>query len=312
VLREFRPDLVYTPWAYPDGWAAVRLAHEAGLPVVLKVIGSDFLLLSKHPKRQRGTLEALRLADFVVAVSCDLAEQLVESGVDPRKISVIYDGVDPAVFYPGPKAEARSRLGLSVEMPTVLFVGNLVPVKGIDILLEACAQLGKQEVRFQCLLVGEGQLRPQLERQARRCGLAERVRFVGSVANDALPDWYRASDVVALPSYSEGVPNVLLEAAACGTPFVASHVGGIPEIAHLGVSRLVPPNNPGLLAETLASVLAGHISHPCGEAFKPRTRADSADELIELFTSVLQRHRERTLSANLGTKESEIPATDEN
>ncbi|HEV3447060.1 MAG TPA: glycosyltransferase, partial [Gemmataceae bacterium] len=247
-LREFRPELVYAPWAYPDGWAAVRLGQEAGLPVVLKVLGSDFLLLSEHPEKRGGTLQALRQADAVIAVSRDLANRMASNGVDSHKIDVIYDGIDQSLFHPGPKAEARIRLGLPGGLPTLLFVGNLVAVKAIDILIEACARLSNRVAKFQCLLIGEGPLRPQLERQARRCGLAERVRFVGPVANDSLPDWYRAADVLVLPSHSEGVPNVLLEAAACGTPWVASRVGGVPEIAHLGVTRLVLPGDPDLLA----------------------------------------------------------------
>jgi glycosyltransferase involved in cell wall biosynthesis len=290
LVREFAPELIYAPWAYPDGWAAVRLGREKGLPVVIKVVGSDFLMLSTHPEKQHGTLEALRGADAIVAVSRDLANRMAAHGIDAQKISIVYDGVDTTLFRPGSKSEARARLGMPDGLPTLLFVGNLVPVKAIDNLIDACALLANRGLQFHCLLVGEGPLRHRLEQQARRRGLAERIRFVGPVANDLLPDWYRAADVLVLPSHSEGVPNVLLEAAACGTPFVASRVGGIPEIAHLGVCRLVPPASPDLLADSVASILEGPRDRPAVESARPRSRAESADELIEVFEGVLARH----------------------
>jgi glycosyltransferase involved in cell wall biosynthesis len=294
ALADFRPELVYAPWAYPDGWAAVQLGHRAGLPVVLKVVGSDVLLLSKYPRRERGTLEALRQADAVIAVSRDLAERLTDYGIDPRKVHVVYDGVDPTLFHPGPRAEARSRIDLPGNEPLLLFVGNLVPVKGLDILIEACGRLADRGAAFTCLLVGQGPLQPQIERQARRRGLEGRVRFMGSVPNDRLPDWYRAASVVVLSSHSEGVPNVLLEAAACGTPFVASRVGGIPEIAHLGPSRLVPPGDPGLLAEAVAAFFAGEAAQSVNSTVSVRSRAESAVALIGVFEQILVSHREGT------------------
>jgi glycosyltransferase involved in cell wall biosynthesis len=284
--------LIYAPWAYPDGWAAVHLGHRAGLPVVLKVVGSDILLLSKYPRRERGTLDALRQADAVIAVSRDLAERLAGYGIDPDKVHVVYDGVDKTLFHPGPRFEARSRIGLPGDEPLLLFVGNLVPVKGLDILIEACGQLADRGTAFTCLLVGEGSLRTQLERQARLRGLEERVRFMGSVPNDRLPDWYRAASVVLLSSHSEGVPNVLLEAAACGTPFVASRVGGIPEIAHLGPSRLVPPGDPHLLAEAIGAFIAGKTVPSSKITVSVRSRAESAVELIDVFEETLRLQRE--------------------
>ena len=112
-VAEFRPDLVYAPWAYPDGWAAVRLARRAGLPVVVQVLGSDVLLLTKQRARRRLTFDALRAADGVVAVSRDLADRVIDDGVEPDRVRVIYDGVDPARFHPGPRLDARRRVGLA-------------------------------------------------------------------------------------------------------------------------------------------------------------------------------------------------------
>src|SRR5262249_60620041 len=161
---------------------------------------------------------------------------------------VIHNGVDSVLFHPGSREQARQDLGLHQSAPIVLFIGNLVPVKALEVLIAAASRLVQTGLRFQCLLIGQGPLREQLERQVSQLGLAETVRFLGSKPHADLPPWYRAADLVVLPSRSEGVPNVLLEAAACGTPFVASRVGGIPEIAHLGLSQLVPSGDVDALA----------------------------------------------------------------
>jgi glycosyltransferase involved in cell wall biosynthesis len=255
AVCEFRPTVLYACWAYPDGWAAVELGRRTGLPVVVKVHGSDLLVLADQRGRRRGTRRALSGAAMVVAVSRDLRQRAIELGADPRRARVIYSGVDSSRFYPGPAAEARARLGIEPGAPVVLFVGNLVAVKGVVVLVEACARLARDGARFRAVLVGDGPMRPRLADQIRRLGLADWVLLYGAVPHLDLPDWFRAAAVCVLPSHSEGVPNVLLEAAACGAPFVASRVGGIPEIAHLGRSQLVPPGNADALARAVRRVL---------------------------------------------------------
>jgi glycosyltransferase involved in cell wall biosynthesis len=279
ALAEFRPDLVFAPWAYPDGWAAVELGHRAGLPVVVKLHGSDIHGLAVHPRRLRGTREALLRADGIVSVSRDLAARAVGLGVEPGRVRVVYDGVDSRVFHPGPSADARDRLGLDRADPVVLFVGNLVPVKGLDVLIGACARLASWGVHFTCLLIGQGPLRRSLGRRIARLGLDDRVRLMGPYPHDRLGDWYRAADLFVLPSRSEGVPVVLLEAAACGKPFVASRTGGIPEVAHLTPSLLVEPGDPDALALALRDGLAGRFP-PTSPPAAPRgpAKAESGME----------------------------------
>ena len=284
ALAEFRPTLLFAPWAYPDGWAAVKLGRRAGIPVVIQCHGSDVLLSDRFPSRRKRTVEAVTAADGVVAVSRDIAEHLTAMGVAPERLRVIYDGVDPAKFYPGSKSEARDRVGLTGADPVVLFVGNLVPVKAVDVLLMACSLLVRNHFAFRLIAIGEGPLRPKLEAQTAALGLSDRVRFLGSVPHETLPDWFRASDLFVLPSHSEGVPTVLLEASACGTPWVASRVGGIPEIERTGRSKLVTPNAP----VELAAAIRGHLSAPAsvGAPPPPRPVQAAVRELIAFFESM--------------------------
>ncbi len=281
ALAEFKPDIIYAPWAYPDGWAAVRLGRRAGLPVVIQCHGSDVLKLDHFPSRKRRTTEAVTAADGVIAVSEDIARNLIAMGVAADRVRIVYDGVDPSKFYPAPKDRARSEVGLTGTEPHLLFVGNLLPVKAVDVLLTACGQLLQDNFEFRLSIIGDGPLRKKLEGMVDTLGLKERVLFVGSVPHERLPNWFQAVDLFVLPSHSEGVPTVLLEASACRTPWVASRVGGIPEIEHVGLSMLVPPNSPTELARAIRT----RLTTPIPEGYKPdsRTAEAAAEETIEFI-----------------------------
>ncbi|MEL1263981.1 glycosyltransferase [Pseudoxanthomonas putridarboris] len=288
AVEEFGPDLVFSPWAYPDGWAAVRLAHRHGLPAVIQVHGSDVRQLDQFGAREGGTREAIVQADGVVAVSSELAQRVVALGAAQDKVRVIIDGVDKQVFRPGPKEDARRRLGLDPRRRHLLFIGNLLDVKGVDILLHACRVLKGQRGDWQLHLVGDGKRRGALARLAESLDIHEQVVFHGSLPHHTLPTWLQAADLFVLPSRSEGIPNVLLEASACGTPYVASAVGGIPEIAALGASRLVPPEQPAMLAEAIAAMLS---APPATPATGPRDREQAVEALSSFLDETLQRHR---------------------
>lgn len=286
AVREFRPDVLFSLWAYPDGWAAVRLARRAGLPLAIKVHGSDVLLADHYRGRAANTAEALRAADAVIAVSYHLADHVREQGVDPARIHVVDSGVNAELFCPGPRDAARARLGLD-DTPLVLFVGNLVPVKGLDTLLAACAKLRDAGETFRCTLVGQGPLRESLEAEIAARGLGDQVKLIGPRPLEELPHWYRAANVLALPSYSEGIPNVILEARACDIPVVASRVGGIPEI--LPAENTVNSGDPTALAEALRAVLRGVGQMP--EGYRPGTWRDSAATLAGVLESIVTRRK---------------------
>ena len=282
AARDFAPDVVFAPWAYPDGWAAVRLARRAGLPAVVQVHGSDVKLLDRSPARRRRTAEALAGADAVVAVSRDLRDRVVALGVPADRVAVVYDGVDVEVFRPGDQSAARAAAAYPGGWPTepvLLFVGNLVSVKGIDVLLRALALVPPARL----VVVGAGPERARLARQAAALGLSDRVAFLGPLPQAALPNWYRAADLFVLPSRSEGVPNVLLEAGACGTPWVASRVGGVPETPGHASRRLVAPDRPEELAAAIREALAAGRPDPADlPPAKPRAAAVEELEAVLL------------------------------
>lgn len=205
-----------------------------------------------------------RRADRLVVLSQPFREILIERyGVQRDRIHVIPPGVDLARFAPGSRPDARRRLGLP-DGPLVVTVRRLVPRMGIDVLVRALAEPPLAEARL--VVAGDGPARPDLERLVAQLGLADRVRFLGTVEDADLPDLYRAADVAAVPSRAlEGFGLVVLEALACGTPVVATRVGGLPEaLAGLDPALLVDPDDPAGLAHALASVLGGRGPDPVG------------------------------------------------
>jgi len=296
AVERSRPDIVHAPFAFPDGWAAVRMAHAAGLPAVIQAHGTDVRRLDEFPGRRRRTVQALCEADGVIAVSQELADVIVRIGADPERIRVVYDGVDPDLFRPGSKEDARTTLGRDPHTRQLLYVGRLDPVKALDVLLDACRVLRDGEQEFEVNLVGEGPMRELLTAKARRLGLGDRIHFWGPLPLNQLPDWYRAADVFVLPSRSEGVPNVLLEALACRTPFVATRVGGVPEVAPPTLGQLVPPGDPIALAAALRIELTGSPRDP-GLWPAPKHRATAVAEAAEFLQEVVTAHRARQAPA---------------
>jgi glycosyltransferase involved in cell wall biosynthesis len=201
---------------------------------------------------------SLPSAARVVTVCGPFAERLARTGVDPRRIRVRHNSVvAPARPSDEEVAALRARLGVKEDDSVVLAVGRLSREKGHADLVRALARLRETapETNFKLVILGEGPERTAVEEEARRLGLDERIVFAGH-ASDVRP-FYALADALALPSHSEGSPNVLLEAMAAGVPVAATRVGGVPEIAaEEETALLVPPHDPEALAGALARLLA--------------------------------------------------------
>ena len=276
------PDAVVAYWAHPDGEAGVRAARRSGVRSAVIVGGSDVLLLTADPGRRRRVVGVLLATDAVLCVSRHLRDKVLELGVPGHKVHVWRQGVDTEIFHPGDQAAARRKLGLPEGAKAAVWVGRMHPVKGLDVLLEALAILRGRGVALHVYLVGDGELRERLEAQVRTLKLGEMVTFAGARPQDQLPDWYRAADITLLPSRSEGLPNVLRESKACGTPFVASKVGGIAEIADEGLDQLVAPEDPGALAAAIEAALGQ--PRPAATEVHSTSWSASADALIAILT----------------------------
>jgi glycosyltransferase involved in cell wall biosynthesis len=257
LLRERAFDLIDAHYFYPDGVAAVMLGKRLGLPVVVTARGTDINLIGQYRLPRAMIRWAALNAAGVVAVSGALRERLAALGVPKERIQVLRNGVDLELFAPRSRAPLRRVLGM--ERTTLLSVGNLLAFKGHGIVIEALASLPECDL----VIAGEGPDRAAFNAIARKAGVAERVRFVGSLSQEKLSEYYAAADVLVLASSREGWPNVLLEAMACGTPVVATKAGGVPEI--------VTSMEAGVVVEERS---ARALAHAVRELFaNPRDRA---------------------------------------
>jgi len=253
---ERRFDVINAHWLYPDGVAAVGAAARLGLPVVLSALGSDVNVSATEPEKWPQVLRALRAADAITTVSEALKARLVAESIPAERITAILNGADHGLFRTLDRVACRRELGLDPAPRLILFVGRLVPIKGVGHLLDAAARLAAKRADFVVCLLGDGEEREALLAQARALGLGDRVKWMGARPHAEIPRWMGAADVFCLPSLAEGCPNVVLEALFAGRPVVASDTGGIPEMVNATNGVLAPPGDGAALADALDRALA--------------------------------------------------------
>ncbi len=216
------------------------------------------------PGREIGEVQVVEAADRLVANTEGEARELIELyGAQPAKVSIVPPGVDLSTFSPGDRTRARVTLGLDPDAHLLLFVGRIQPLKGPDVLLRAAQELvsrdphrrGSLQVAVLGGPSGTGLAHPhELEDLAVELGIGDLVRFVKPAPRPVLADWYRAADLLVMPSHSESFGLVALEAEASGTPVVAAAVGGLPTAVGDG-GVLVPTHDPAQWATALRSLL---------------------------------------------------------
>jgi teichuronic acid biosynthesis glycosyltransferase TuaC len=255
LIRDgFDFDLIDAHYYYPDGVAAGFLAKVLGKPFVVTARGTDINVIPDYPLPRRLILNTSQAAAASIGVSRALMDKLAELGATREKLEVFRNGVDLERFHPLSRDTARQQIRICTapEDRLILSVGNLVELKGHHLAIEA---LQKLPIETQLAIIGKGSDHSRLEALAHQLGVADRVHFAGVILPDELKWWYSAADVLVLCSSREGWPNVLLEAMACGTPVVATKVGGVAEMLTQGVGTLLPARSSAALASALENLL---------------------------------------------------------
>lgn len=224
VLAQTRFDLIDAHYFYPDGVAAVMLGRHFGKPVVISALGTDVNLIPRYRLPRQMILWAARHAAGIITVARALKDRLIALGVPDDRIEVLRNGVDLRLFQPVDREIWRRQLGF--KRVTLLSVGNLVPLKGHDLAIRALQLLPEMDL----IIVGHGPERAALGVLARELDVSDRVTFAGVMAQEDLRNYFGAADALILASSREGWANVLLESMACGTPVIATRVGGTPEV----------------------------------------------------------------------------------
>lgn len=237
LLRLLRAKRVLASWAFPDALVAAWLKPLGGYKLVIQCLGSDVNVHQQVPSRRRMLANAFARADAVVTVSEDLA----------RKVRAISSEADAVTIYNGVNFVRFTLQPCRPENKSLIFIGNLIRTKGIYELVEALALLKDPTVQLH--LVGDGPERTGLMQLAATLGVTAQLTLHGRLPHDAIGTLLQHAQLLVLPSYQEGVPNVIMEALACGLPVVATAVGGIPEIVNQQSGVLLGDHQPASIAE---------------------------------------------------------------
>jgi glycosyltransferase involved in cell wall biosynthesis len=292
LIREgFDFDVIDAHYFYPDVVAAALIARWCGRPLAATARGTDVNLIADYAVPRVLMRWAARQAAVCIGVSADLCERLRAFGVPLASLELLPNGVDCERFRPEPQHAARERLGLRKDGPVIVSVGNLVPLKRHDLVIDAFAALRAKRPRAQLVLVGAGPLCDALTARAAALGLGDALRMSGAVEQSELRWWYSAADLSVLASSREGWPNVLLESMACGTPVLASRVGGVPEIVETpSLGRMFLADSASALAAAVAEALdakwdrATIRAHALASGWEHTSRRQA-----ELFARIAQR-----------------------
>ena len=288
IAEGFDFDVIDAHYYYPDGVAAAWLGLHFGKPVTVTARGSDVNLIANFRWPRKLLQWAGRHVDASIGVSAALVERMRAMAFDPQRLHVIRNGVDLDRFRPLDRAAMREELALTGS-PILLTVGNLHDHKGQHLAIEALALLRRGAYpQARLVVVGDGPDRGRLQRLVADLALEHAVQFAGTVPNTELARWYSATDVLVLGSSREGWPNVLLEAMACGTPVVASRVGGVPEIVQAAEAGcMVDPRTPGAFAQALADLLTKLPARASVRAYASQFGWDrTSQDQLKLFESL--------------------------
>lgn len=245
-IKKQKVSTLIASWGFPDAVAASMVNKFLNLPFFVKVHGTDVNENIKFRARTRLMHKWLNKAESIFCASKALADALNQLDILKDKLIVNYNGVNTDIFYP---AENK------VNNSSFVFVGSLIKTKGVNELFDAFVICQQQHPKLTLDIVGEGPMKSILKDKIKNHNLSDNIKLHGSVALPTVAEIIRNASILILPSYREGVPNVLLESFACGTPVIATKVGGIPEVVNEDVGILVNVKNSDALAKAMNEAL---------------------------------------------------------
>lgn len=255
TIRKYDIDIIHAHSVVPTGFIAVIVAKIMKKPVFITVHGMDVTNFEDSPFFKMLIKFSLNRCNKALAVSEDLARKMRLLS-NQNNIIVLRNAVDLNRFKPLKNENLRKHYKIKGENTLVLFVGYLDTFKGIFELVDAFYEVNKENKNAMLMMVGEGPKENELKKKVSNLGLERSVIFMGNLKPKEIHHYYQAADIFVLPSHTEGLPLVIIEAMACGLPVVATNVGGIPELITEGFNGfLIPPKNKEKLIKTLTILI---------------------------------------------------------
>ena len=251
----FNFDLIHAHFAYPTGFLTLIAKLISQKKMVLTIHGSDINELEqKNSFKFLLTKFTLNNVNKIIAVSNNLKKKTVNKfNIPDNKISVIDMGYDPKLFYP----KSYHNLEYSSKLK-FLFVGRLVPIKGLDILIKAFSKINslQKNLNYECSIIGDGFQKMNYKKYITTLSLSDRVKFLGYKTQIEIGKMMREADFVIIPSLKEGFGLVAIESLACGTPIICSETGGLKDIVINKKNGFIfPPGDYKKLSEILISLI---------------------------------------------------------
>ena len=233
IIDDFNPNIIHAHWATPSGFVGVYLKKFIKVPIVCNLMGCDINTWPSYDMYSDFlTRKVINKSDRIISVSKSLKRKAETLGKPKCPINVVYMGIDTKdVCYDMRYREIiRKQYNISEQEKIIMFIGNIITSKGIWELLKVFRKIDKENINVKLFLIGSGK---ELNRAKHFCKINRinhRVEFIGRVMHKEIGKWLSACDIFVLPSYTEGLPNAVVEAMACRRPVIATQVGGIPEI----------------------------------------------------------------------------------
>ncbi len=259
LYKKNKYDILEGHFIYPDCFAAVKIAKQLGVKVAINARGTDINWYPKFYLIRKQIKDILNSADIVISVSSDLKKQMIELGCDENKIAHIHNGVAKEVFFYMPKAGARKILKLSEDGKIILSVGLLIERKGFHLLIEALKLIEDNSISL--YIIGDGEWKDKLTELIDKLGLNDRIHIVPTSSHERLRLWYTSADLFCLVSLREGVPNVIKEALACGTPVLSMNKWGLKEFVGESNGCLIESYKPADIARNIQGALTKQWDH---------------------------------------------------
>jgi glycosyltransferase involved in cell wall biosynthesis len=296
-------DIIHAHTVFPAGVAAKQIAEKYKKPFIITTHGADFYKcipdisklrkINPYSMKERNlVLEVLNNANNVICVSEGFARD-VKDFSPKANVQVIPNDYSEELFFPQDKNMTREILGIPKSKRVILSVGNFVETKGHDYLIKAISSIVHHNPEIMLILIGGGELRKQYKRTCARLNLTKNVMILDKVNHENLANWYNAADIFVLPSINETFGIVLLEAAACGLPIIATNTAGPSQVIDDGVDGLiVTKKNVKELSDAILSLLSNEnkLREIGNNALKniPTKFAKTTDSIIDIYKRIMK------------------------